>query len=164
MHIYLKQKVFAIGDKYNFTDESQQVLFQGKKPAFSLLRMYLNDPEGKELYFVKRKLLSFMPCYRIMKNEEVLYTIKQKFGFRNNFVITDNEGNELRIQGSFYAYDFTLFLADKFIGAINKKIFSFGDAYDLNIADDFDPALFCTIAMVIDNCLHNGGNKSGFAN
>lgn len=162
MNLYLKQKIFSIGDKYKFTDSEQKLVYQAKKPAMSLTKIYMDDAEGKEILLIKRKLLAFLPQYTVLKDgKEILY-VKKKFSIKPKFDITDNEGSSYSIQGNFIAYDFSLLKNDKLVGSIKKKIFSFGDAYELFIDDSFNPELFCSIALIIDNCIHN--EKTNYGN
>jgi uncharacterized protein YxjI len=155
MNLYLKQKLFAIGDKYEFTDESQKIVFLAKKPALSLTKMYLNDANGKELYLIQKQLIALLPKYTVLKDGKEVLFVKKKFSLKPSFDITDGQGNAYKIQGDFFAFDFSMSMNDKYIGSVKKKLFSFGDAYELSIDDSFDPALFCCFALVIDNCLHN---------
>ncbi|HHU43921.1 MAG: LURP-one-related family protein [Bacillota bacterium] len=155
MNIYLRQRVFSISDRYKFTDYNQKLLFQGKKPALSITRMYLNDAAGRELFYIKKKLFRILPRYTIFQRGKPIMNIKGKFAIRPQFEITDPRGNEYFLKGNIIAYDFELFRNNAFIGSVRKRFLSFGDAYELAISDNFDPALFCAIAMVIDNCLHN---------
>ncbi len=159
MNIYLKQKVFAIGDKYDFTDYNQKLLYQGKKPALSITKMYLYDAEGKEIYYIKKKLFSFLSKYTVYKDGKKVLQVNKKFSFSPKYVITDSNNNEYSLQGNIIAYDFELKCNDRFVGSVRKEYFSFGDAYELTISDDYDPALFCSIALIIDNCNHNKVHK-----
>lgn len=159
MELYLKQKVFAFGDKYKFRDKDQNIIFYGKKPALSITKKYLMDKDNNELFMIKRKLISILPKYTIFKDGEQVMTIKKKFAFRPKFNIEDKDGVEYTIQGNLLAWDFQIYGNEKYIGSISKKIFSIGDHYVLDIADDFDPSLFCAIALIIDNCLHNENKK-----
>jgi len=156
MNLYLKQKLFSIGDKYNFTDADQKTVFSAKKPALSLTKIYLNDASDKELYVIQKKLFAFLPKYTVFDSEgkEVL-SVKKKFSIKPTFEVSDSEGNAYKIQGDYMAFDFTLTKNDKFLGSVRKKIFSFGDAYELSVDDNENPALFCCFALIIDNCMHN---------
>ena len=159
MELFLKQKLISIGDKYKFMDKSEKVVFEGKKSPLSLTKIFLNDPSGKELFMVKKKLIRILPKYWIMKDGQELVTIQGKFSIRPKFEVSDVEGNSYAITGDFLSFDFNISKNGKFVGSIKKKLFSFGDAYYLNIDDDFDPALFCAFALVIDNCQHNENNN-----
>ncbi len=160
MKLYLKQKVFAIGDKYKFKNAAGEVVFEGKKGALSLTKMELTDDKGEELCRIKRKLIALFPEYKIYKEEQEVIKIKKKFSLiRPKFVLTDAEGFEYKMDGNWYEMSFQLEFKDAFVGSIRKKFIAIGDSYELNISDDFPADVFCCIALVIDNCLHNGNNN-----
>lgn len=159
MKIYLKQKVFAIGDKYDFTDADQRLMFQAKRPAMSLTKLYLTDPDGRERYQIHKKLFSFMPRYTVLAGGTPVLTLKKRFSLRPKYDVTDAQGNACQLEGDFGAYQFQLSYAGKTFGSVRKKMFSFGDAYELDVAEGYDPALFCAIAVIIDQCLHNQKNQ-----
>lgn len=155
MNLYLKQKLFSIGDKYKFTDLEQKVIYEAKKSVLSLTKIYMYDATGKELFLIKKKLIAFMPKYTVFNDGKEVLFIKRKFGIRPKFEMVDAGGAIYLLQGDFLAHDFNISRDGKYIGSIKKKYFSFGDAYELNIDDNYEPALFCSIALAIDNCIHN---------
>ena len=86
--------------------------------------------------------------------------LKQKvFAIGDKYDFTDAQGNACALEGDFGAYQFQLSYSGKTFGSVRKKLFSFGDAYELDVADGYDPALFCAIAVIIDQCLHNQKNR-----
>lgn len=160
MKLYLKQRVFAIGDKYKFTDSKGNLVYKGKKPALSITRMYLYDINGDEVCYIKRRLISLMPKYKVFKNRELKLFVRKKLRFgRPRFVVQDGNQNEYMIKGSWLAWDFTIYMGDQYIGSIHKKFMHLGDTYELDVADNYDPALFCAMTLIIDNSLHNNRNK-----
>lgn len=159
MNLYLKQKLFAIGDKYKFTDIDQKVVYLGKKHVLSLTKIHMNDASGKEVYLIKKKLFQILGKYTVLKDNKPVLYVKRRFGVRPKFDVTDSEGNTYNIQGDFLAHDFVLTRNDQFLGSLRKKYFSFGDAYELCVDDAYDPALFCCFALIIDNCIHNENKR-----
>ncbi|MGI6702336.1 MAG: LURP-one-related/scramblase family protein [Christensenellales bacterium] len=159
MNLYLRQKIFAIGDKYNFTDIDGKIVYKAKKPVTSLTKIYLNDASGKELYLIKKKLFKIFAKYKVFKDGNEVLNIKRKFAIKPKFEVTDSEGNLYTVQGDFLAHDYVLTKNDKFIGAFRKKYIALGDSYELSVDDDYDPALFCCFALIIDNCLFEKRNR-----
>lgn len=160
MKLYLKQKVFAIGDKYKFTDSAGNLVYKGKKPALSITRMYLYDASGNEVCFIKKRLISFMPKYKVFQDKELQLFVRRKLKFgRPVYVVEDGSGNQFEIKGSWLAWDFTIYAKGRYIGSVHKKFFHLGDTYELDIADDYDSALFCSLALILDNSLHNNQHR-----
>jgi len=160
MKLYLKQKVFVFGDKYKFTDSQGNLIFRGKKPLFSITRMYLEDAYGAEQCYIKRRLISLMPKYKVFKDKEQMLFVKKilRFG-RPKFMVQDANRRNFEIRGSWLAWDFSVFFKGEYIGSIHKKFLTIGDTYELDIADSYDPALFCSLALIIDNSMHGSHNK-----
>ena len=160
MKLYLKQRVLAIGDKYKFTDSNGNLVFKGKKPALSITRIYLNDINGDEVCYIKKRLMSLMPKYKVFQDKELKLFVRRKLRFgRPRFIIEDGNNNEFEIKGSWLAWDFTVYMQGQYIGSIHKKFMHIGDTYELDVSDNFDPALFCALALIIDNSMHNNQNK-----
>ena len=160
MKLYLRQRVLVIGDKYRFTDSDGNLVFKGKKPALSITRMYLNDAYGEEQCFIKRRLVSLMPKYKVFKGKEQVLYIRKKLKFgRPKFIVEDANKKSFEIKGSWMAWDFTVFFKGEYIGAIHKKFLRIGDTYELDISDSYDPALFCSLALILDNSMHGNKNK-----
>lgn len=160
MKLYLKQRILVLGDKYRFTDSEGNMVFKGKKPFLSITRMYLYDSLGQEQCYIKRRLISLMPKYKVYKDkEEVLFVRKKlKFG-RPKFIVQDGNKNEFKIRGSWMAWDFTVYCKNELIGSVHKKFLAIGDTYELDISNSYDPSLFCALALILDNSMHNRSNK-----
>ena len=65
----------------------------------------------------------------------------------------------MEIRGSFWEMQYEIFCGGVFVGAVRKKWLSWGDSYELEIADESDPGFFCALVIAIDNCIHNGQNS-----
>ena len=66
MKLYIKQKVFSIGDRYNVIDGDGNAIFSVQGEVFTWgSKLHVFDALGSEVFFIARKLLRFMPEYLI---------------------------------------------------------------------------------------------------
>lgn len=60
MKVYIKNKLFSIGNGSKVTDENNQPLFEVKGKVFSITRKkYVCDLEGNKLYTVRNKWINW---------------------------------------------------------------------------------------------------------
>ena len=157
MKLYIKQKVFSIGDKYNVFDENEQKVFFVKSELFSLgAKLHLYDTADRELCVICRELFSFLPYYHIYENGFERATVKLKFEFfKRTFEVHDKSGAFV-IDGDAFGMDFTIISpSGTQIGTISKAWLSWGDCYELNVFDPSYAAFFCALVIAIDECIHN---------
>ncbi len=156
MTYYLKQKIFAIGDKYNIFYENQSPAYTVESQIFSFgAKLRLHDLSGNELFYIKQKLLNFLPTYEIYKGDTLCAIVKKRIAFLSHKIEVDSQYGNIEIDGDIFAYTFDIKLNGQFVGAISKKLLSWGDTYQINLADNQDHAFFLALVIAIDNCEHN---------
>ena len=66
MDMYIRQKVFSIGDRYNVFDINQNLLYrvEGEILTFGA-KLHLCDPSGGELLYIEQELFHMMPRYNL---------------------------------------------------------------------------------------------------
>ena len=156
MKLYIKQKIFSIGDKYTVKDEFDQIYYYVEGQIFSIgakLRIY--DQNRTEKIFIKRKVFTFMPEYEFYRGEELIAIIQKKFKmFKNEFTVESKYGNYV-LDGNFLGMDLSITKDGKEVAIVMKKWFTWGDSYEIDILDDSDIDFLTALVIVIDNCLHN---------
>lgn len=161
MRFYIKQKVFSLKDKFNIFDESQNQKYQVKGKFLSLKnKLELQDMDGKLILHSNRKLLTFLPKYYIydQQNQEVA-VIKKKFSLFPKFSLTVL-GKELRVDGKFYAHNFSILDNTLSLASISKRIISWGDTYEIDIAADENVEIFLFVVIIIDQTIHEKKKRS----
>ena len=155
MKYYIKQKVFSLRDKFLIKDYAQNDLYQVEGKFMSLTnKLQLMNMDGSQVLNSKKVLFRFLPLYHIYSNhDEELATIKRKFAFKPKFEVT--VGNkEFEVVGSFFAHSFTIKSGMQEVASISKKVFSFGDSYEIDIFDEVQKELFLFIVIIIDQVIH----------
>ena len=98
MKLYIKQKVFALTDKYNVYDEQGNIYYKVERGFMGLTaKLHLYDLAGNELYYIHRKLTMMLARYEIFKGNQLCAIVQQKFQI----------GDSRRFQSSiFYSFGY----------------------------------------------------------
>lgn len=164
MKLYIKQKVFSIGDSYNILDENGNAVFFVKSELFTLAaKLHLNDAAGNELYYIKKKITLFLSKYEIYQGNSLCAVISQKMTFMKSRMMVDSNMGSYEIEGDFLSMNYIIKKNGMLFGSLSKKFLSWGDSYELDIPNQTDAAFVCAMVIAIDNCLHNENNNSGSA-
>ena len=152
MKLYIKQKVFAIGDKFNVTDAEGQIRYTVEGELISLgKRLHIFDSSHRELALVKQKLLTLLPRFLVLVNGQETAQIARKMAmFRSKFLV---EGLGWEVIGEVLQHDYTIRDNGRTIAAIHKKWMSWGDSYEMDIADDADEITALAVVLAIDAVL-----------
>lgn len=162
MKLYLKQKVFSWGDKFTVYDENGNDKYYVKGEVFTLgKKLHIYDLSGNEVCFIHQRVLSFLPKYFISKNgEDVAQAVKNFTLFHQSYSI---EGFSWSVEGDFFAHEYEIFSHTGTVAAISKQWFTFGDAYEINIADGINDVDALAVVLVIDACLQASASASASA-
>ncbi len=159
MKLYIKQKVFSIGDRYNVTDGDGNVIFSVQGEIFTWgSKLHIFDASGSEVFFITRKLLRFMPEYAIYSGGVQCATIHKRFTLFSHSISIESQYGMFEINGDIWGMCFDIMCNGSLLGRIDKKWLSWGDSYCLAVQDDSNAAFFVAIVIAIDNCIHNGNN------
>lgn len=154
-NLYLKQKVFTWGDKYNVFDSNQNIIYHIKGKVFSLrnkMDMFKND---QFIYHMERKLFHFMPHFTLFnKNQEEEATIIRRFTFIGGKLDIQSKYGQMAMIGQAFQRDFQLTKDGQVVMSIHKKWLSWGDTYEITIHDDEHEAFYVALAILIDVIFH----------
>lgn len=158
--LYIRQKVFSIGDRYNIVNENGQPVFSVESEIFTFgAKIHLYDVTGQELYFIQQKLFKFLPEYNIYTGDSHCATIKKEFSFLKPRLNITSQFGDFTFDGNLFAMDFVILNNGNLVGELHKKWLSWGDCYELIVNDDNDAPFLCAISIAIDHCLHNENKK-----
>lgn len=148
MKLYIKQKVFSWGDKFNIYDENGDTYYYCEGKAFTMwkkLRLY--DRNGTELAFIHQKPWSFLPRYFVQRNGTDIAEVVKRFSVKPKY---DVNGLDWFVSGKFLEHEFTIEANTGIIAHITKKWFSWGDTFEIDMADGVDPVNAVSIVLIID--------------
>jgi uncharacterized protein YxjI len=160
MKYLIRQRVLSFGDDFGIKDENGQdrYMVQGKVFSFGD-KLKLMDMMGNELFYIEQRLFRFLPEYYIFAGgEEVAVVKKQLSLFTPKFIISSIHG-AYDIEGDVFAYDFSVYKDGRRVAVVNKRWFSFSDTYGIDIADGEDHALLLSLAIVLDQILHDENKR-----
>ncbi|MCG7337045.1 LURP-one-related family protein [Sporosarcina sp. ACRSM] len=147
--LYIKQKVFSLSGKFSVKDSQENEVyfvegsFLRMPKTFSIL-----DSAGNEVALITKKMFSFLPTFFVEVNGQEAVTIKKQFSFLKARYSIDAAGMEVR--GNWWDMDFEVSQNGEIIGAVSKKWFSWGDSYQLQIANDEMEPLLVALVVAID--------------
>lgn len=149
MKLYIKEKVFSWGDKFTVKDESGRDKYMVEGEVFSWgKKLHVCDMMGREVAFIKQEVWSWMPKYYVFCGDRQVAEIKKEFTFF--FPKYSIEGLGWEINGTFMAHEYEITKAGRPIVTISKEWMTWGDSYELNIANPADEIVALAVVLTID--------------
>ncbi len=155
MKLYIKNKFASITGKSVVLDENKNPVYKVKGRLFSFTKKKkIYDLEKNKLYTVRNKYWHFFMHSAFVYDSEGTKILKlsQKFKFGIKFVVEGYQ-DEIKIEGSPFRFNCSVYKNDKLIGNLYKKYFAMVDSYELDIEDDEkeNAPLFVAIVIALDN-------------
>ena len=149
MKLYIKEKVFSWGDKFTVKDAygEDKYIVEGEVFTFGK-KLHVYDRSGREVAFIKQEVWSFLPRYYVFCGDRQIAEIKKAFTFL--FPRYTIEGLGWEIDGSFLAHDYQITKRGRKIVTISKEWMTWGDSYELDIADPADVLVALAVVIAID--------------
>lgn len=163
MRLYIKEKIFSLHNKYYVKNEQDQDILEISSKVISLgSKTWIKKLDGTELAYVEQELFHLMPNYNIIINNQIICSIKKKFNFfKNNYELSNN----YRVEGSFINHEFVVYNSQNAkVGQINRKFFTIGDQYIIDIYDENDYLLILLIIVAITNDIDRAQASSASSN
>ena len=158
MKLYIREKVFSWGDKFTVKDAygNDKYIVQGEVFSFGK-KLHVYDRNGREVAFIKQEVWSWLPKYYVFCNDRQVAEIKKEFTlFFQRYSI---EGLGWEINGSFMAHDYEITQGGSTIVRISKEWMTWGDSYELDIANPADELVALAVVLTID-CVNESGSSS----
>lgn len=154
-NLYIKQKVWSIKDRFTVYDGSENVLYTAESKAISVSKQFwLKDNNDNLLRYIHSKIWSLLPRFFVQadENSDVIATIHQEWSFLHKKFSIPELG--WHVEGNFFDHEYVIRSGDPKTGpevaSVTKRWFSWGDTYEISIADDKDiPDVLCAV-LVID--------------
>ena len=158
MKLYIKQKVFSWRDKFSITDADGVDQYYCQSEGFSFgKKLHLTDMNGNELAFIYERCFSFLPRYYVSQYGEVIAEVVKEFSFFNPKYRID--GLDWRVEGDIFDHDYVLVDQNGLTAAvIRKEWFTWGDVYEVDVAEGTDPVIALAVVIVIDAALASQSN------
>ena len=159
MNLYMKQKVFSWGDKFDIYDSAGTPKYTVEGEVFSFgKKLHLYDLAGNELAFIQQKLFSWLPKYYISRPGFGDLQVVKEFTFFHPKYSVPELGWE--VDGDFWDHDYEIAENGKMIASVSKEWFTFGDAYQISIGSYADEITALAVVLVIDACIEAQQNNN----
>jgi uncharacterized protein YxjI len=159
----MRQKIFCFGDDYIVKDEAgtDRFLIDGRALSFGD-KLSFQDMSGRELAFIRQKLLSWGPTYEIWYGENLAAVVKKAlFTFLNCRFSVDVPGpDDLEAMGNFLDMEYQFTREGTVVATVSKRWFQISDTYGIEVAAGEDDVLILASTVVIDLCCHGDGKRS----
>ena len=154
MKLYMKQKVFSWGDKFTVTDESGEVLYtvEGEVPSFGH-KLHIYDHRHDEVAFVHQKLFSLRARYFVTVDGQQAAEIVKKITLLHAEYSINGPGWEAT--GNFTDHDYLIKSGEDTVAAMHRKWMSWGDSYEIDVADAADEVLVLAVVLTVDAVHHD---------
>ena len=158
MKLYLKQRVFTWRDRFIVKDENENDRYAIEGEMFTWgKKLHVWDIQGREVAFIRQKVFSWMPRYVLEIDGRVVCEIVREFTIlKQSYRL---EGLAWRLEGDFFAHEYSMHDNNQSIMRMSKKWFTWGDSYELDIANPNDELLCLCVALAVD-CAMASGNSS----
>ncbi len=158
MKLYIKEKVFSWGDKFTVKDEAGRDKYVVEGEVFSWgKKLHVYDMNGCEVAFIKQEVWSWMPRYYVFCGDRQVAEIKKEFTFFPKYSI---DGLGWQIDGQFMAHDFEITRNGQRIVTITKEWMTWGDSYELDIANPADEIVALAVVLTIDCVMESNSGGS----
>lgn len=158
MRLYIKEKVFSWGDRFTVMDElgNDKYIVEGEVFSWGK-KLHVYDMTGNEVAFIKQEVWSFLPRYYVYRGEDQVAEIKKEFTFL--FPRYSIEGLGWEIEGRFMEHDYDITQNGHSIVTITKEWMTWGDSYELDIADPADEIVALAVVLTIDCVVEQSRNN-----
>lgn len=147
--LYIKQKVFSIGEKFNVTDADQEPLYHVQGSFLKIPKQFtIFDRNDHVIGEITKKVLALLPQFTVMIDDEAAIVIKKELTlFKARYHI---EADGISVQGNWWDMDFEIVKDGLQIAVINKRWVSWGDTYEVTVFDERYEKLIVALVVAID--------------
>ncbi len=157
MNLYIKQKVFSFKDRFNIFDGNGNIRYTAEGELFTLgKKLHVRDTAGDEIIYIRQRLVTFLPKYEIsVRGSQPVEIVKNFTFFKHEYSIPDWN---IKIHGDFFAHEYSVEQNGNEIAHLSKEWLSWGDTYNISIANPADELIALASILVVDCCMENQNN------
>jgi uncharacterized protein YxjI len=149
----IRERVFDIGDDFDITDESGDVVYHVDGKVLSLRgRLVIENAAGQEVASVHRQLIALRATYSISVGGEKAAEMKKKLftPFVDKYTIDVPGPDDLEMKGNLFDHEYSIEQDGTEIATVSKKWFRLRDTYAVKIADGQDDLLLLASVLALD--------------
>ena len=149
----IRERLFRLGEDSDITDQAEQPVLHVDGKVLSLHnRLILQDPAGREVGQVNRKLAALRPAYQItIDGEDVAEVRKHLFTpFGERFTIDVRSGGDMDIDGDLLSHEFTIQRDGQTVATISRRWLTMTASYAVEVAPGEDDLLILASVLALD--------------
>ncbi|MDU5334744.1 LURP-one-related/scramblase family protein [Enterococcus sp.] len=147
--LYIKQKVFSIGEKFTVVDEDQRLRYSVKGSFMKIPKTFsVENEQGREVSKITKKTISLLPKFFVEIDGKDQIEISKHLSFLKAKYSIDAE--DLSVDGNWWDMDFEVSQKGRKVAEINKRWISWGDTYEITILNDALEELIVSLVIAID--------------
>lgn len=146
--LYIKQKVFSIGEKFTVFDAHETPIYWVEGSFMEIPKHFTIYDANGEFATITKKVFSFLPRFYVDIDGRDIATIYRDFSFFHAKYHIEADGIE--VSGDIWDMNFTITLQNRQIASIHKEWFAWGDSYVIQIEDDTYEKLIVALVIAID--------------
>lgn len=156
--LYIKQAVFSWPQHFEIRDELGNTVYVVDSKMFSIGRkLTICAPNGIVLANIEQEVFRFLPRYHIIIDGVTVLTMIKRFTmFRDSYTF---EGSHYTLEGDYWSHNYRLLEDGRAVMTVNKKWFTWGDTYEMQIFDQIDE-LLCVAVCIIMDCVNASKNNN----
>lgn len=158
MKLYIKEKVFSWNDKFTVFDAqgNEKYFVEGEVFSFGK-KLHVYDRTGREVAFIEQQVFRWMPTFHVWVGGRQVATVRREFTFFMPRYFVDGLGWD--VQGHFLEHDYEVSRGNQNIVTITKEWMTWGDTYELDIADTADEIIALAVVLTIDCVVEQQNNN-----
>ena len=151
MKLAIKEKVFSLKERFEILDENGTPVYQvaGKLLSWGH-KLTVYDMEGQEAAHVDQKVLSLVPKYFITEEGHEEMELKGHITLLRPHYTLETSGGDWEVRGNFLGHEYEMKRGGHLVASVNKKWFSWGDTYLLDVKEDRDVLAALGVMLAID--------------
>ncbi|MET7421962.1 LURP-one-related family protein [Dactylosporangium sp. NPDC005555] len=149
----IKERFFDIGDDFDITDDSGQVVLHVDGKVLSLRdKLVIEDPHGAEVASVHRHLIALRPTYTIEIGGEKAAEVRKKLftPFREKFTVDLPGDDDLTMTGDLFDHEYTVERDGREVASVSKRWLSIRDSYAVRIGDGENHVLILAAVLALE--------------
>ena len=98
--------------------------------------------------------MHLLPTYHVHFENGDVMDIKARFALFKKKIDISYKGNDLRLEGDIFSWDFTILdETDREVAAIERKILTWGDTFVIDVIDDAYADVAVAMMIVVDHII-----------
>lgn len=149
MTLYMKQKIFSWSDRFTVKDELGNDRYYVQGEVFSWgHKLHVFNMDNQEVAFIKEEIFTWLPRFEVYVGGSLAVEVKQELTFfRQKFTLA---GTDWTVDGDFWDHRYEISGPAGSVASITRAFFSWGDSYQIDIADGEDEVLVLATVLAID--------------